>query len=54
MDIATKIKSTSFLDKVIGKTNFGPNTAVVIVKFKTAAHAKIMTQCYHYCYYWVH
>ena len=33
--------STSFLDQVIGKANFGPNTAVVIVKFKMAAHAKI-------------
>ena len=32
---------TSFLDQVIGKTNIGPNTAVVIVKFKMAAHAKI-------------
>ena len=33
--------STSFLDQVIGKTNFSPNTVVVIVKFKMAAHAKI-------------
>ena len=39
-----------FLDQVIGKTNFGPNTAVVIVKFKMAAHA----QCYYYCCYWVY
>ena len=41
MDIATEIKSTIFLDQVIHKINFGPNTAVVIVKFKMAAHAKI-------------
>ena len=31
--------STSFIDKVIDKTNYCPNT--VIVKFKMAAHAKI-------------
>ena len=22
------------------------------MKFKMAAHAKIMTECYHYCFYW--